>query len=155
MQSPMAPGRIRSLRWALPRLLNNYRHADFNGGWPETHPVIAGLVMQFPDHCRRPRRCILGNFELSLNAERAREHGQHVVADLQFLGFGIVDGLGLEGAGGPGEAQWDDKLIFGFVAVHMKTGERGYLNRRDRGFSALDGDLFDRTDDQFILLGRR
>src|SRR4051794_21718034 len=107
MQSPMAPGRMRSL-------FNDYGQLEIDRRWPETHLVVAGLVAQLAGHVCRAGGEAGGRFEIRVNEKRSGEHDQGLTADLDFFGFRILDRACFEGTG-PSQLERDQVFVFRLV----------------------------------------
>jgi len=146
-------GKRRAIVHLLENLLYRHGHVNLNGSGPETHLVVAGLIVQFAGHGTRDRACGCG--KPGLNGKRAREDYQVLSTHLNFFRLRVSDGLALERSFRPGKFERNQKLIFRLVAVHMKTWHHHYLNGLRYRRAALHADRIYRTDGQLILLRRQ
>jgi len=126
---------------------------DIDRSRPEAHLVITGLESKFARHDRGAGSDGITRRKMRLDCERASKDGQQVLADLNVFRLRIGDGSGLERSGLPCELEWNQKLIFRLVAVHVKTRKNVHVQGlRNTGRTSLNCNAAAGIDSQLILL---
>jgi hypothetical protein len=154
MQSPIAPGRITSLRRWRP-LLDHNGDPNIECRRAETHLCVTGLVVDFSADRSCAQRSIGRRFEFCLDCKRASEDAQRLIPNFELFRLWIFHGFRLQWSVRPLQLQRDSVFAAGLIAVDMKSGKRHYVERGRRRCATLDRELLGRLNRELILLRQR
>jgi hypothetical protein len=154
MQSPIAPGRITSLR-RVHLLFDHDGNSNIECRRAKTHLCVTGLVVDFAADRSRAWRSIGRRFEFCLNCERTSENAQRLISNLEPFRLWIFHAFRLQRSVRPLQLQRNCVFATRLIAIDMKSGKRHHVKRGQSCCATLDRELLGRLDRELILLRQR